>query len=34
MESNELDAIDLQLLNALQHDASLSNPDLAACVHV
>ena len=34
MESNELDAIDLQLLNALQHDASLSNQDLAACVHV
>ena len=34
MESNELDAIDLQLLNALQHDASLSNQDLAARVHV
>lgn len=34
MESNELDAIDLQLLNALQHDASLSNQDLAAHVHV
>ena len=34
MESNGLDAIDLQLLNALQHDASLSNQDLAACVHV
>ena len=29
MESNELDAIDLQLLNALQHDASLSNQALA-----
>jgi DNA-binding Lrp family transcriptional regulator len=34
MEFNELDAIDLQLLNALQHDASLSNQDLAARVHV
>ncbi len=34
MESNELDAIDLQLLNALQHDASQSNQDLAARVHV
>lgn len=34
MESNELDAIDLQLLNVLQHDASLSNQDLAARVHV
>lgn len=34
MESDELDTIDLQLLNVLQHDASLSNQDLAARVHV
>ncbi len=34
MKPDELDTIDLQLLNALQHDASLSNQDLAARVHV
>ena len=34
MEFSELDDIDLQLLNALQHDASLSNVALAEQVHV
>lgn len=34
MESVELDAIDWRLLDALQRDASLSNQDLAAQVHV
>ncbi len=34
MESIELDAIDWRLLDALQRDASLSNQDLAAQVHV
>jgi DNA-binding Lrp family transcriptional regulator len=34
MESNTLDAIDLQLLDSLQHDASLSNVALAEKVHV
>ena len=34
MESNELDAIDLQLLDSLQHDASLSNVALADKVNV
>lgn len=37
MELNEniaLDAIDLKLLNQLQHDATPSNQDLAALVHV
>ena len=34
MELKELDSIDLQLLNALQHDASLSNVALAELVHV
>ncbi len=34
MESNKLDAIDLQLLNSLQHDASLSNVSLAEKVNV
>lgn len=34
MELNELDAIDLQLLNSLQHDASLSNVALAEKVNV
>ena len=34
MEFSELDAIDLQLLDALQHDASLSNVALAERVHV
>jgi DNA-binding Lrp family transcriptional regulator len=34
MELSELDAIDLQLLDALQHDASLSNVALAERVHV
>ena len=34
MEFNELDEIDLQLLDALQHDASLSNVALAERVHV
>ncbi len=34
MEFSELDDIDLQLLNALQHDASLSNVALAERVHV
>ena len=34
MEFSELDEIDLQLLNALQHDASLSNVALAERVHV
>ncbi len=34
MESNALDAIDLQLLDSMQHDASLSNVALAVKVHV
>ncbi|MFM8576013.1 MAG: Lrp/AsnC family transcriptional regulator [Limnohabitans sp.] len=34
MEFNALDAIDLQLLDSLQHDASLSNVALAEKVHV
>jgi DNA-binding Lrp family transcriptional regulator len=34
MESIELDAIDLQLLDSLQHDASLSNVALARQVNV
>jgi DNA-binding Lrp family transcriptional regulator len=34
MEFSELDDIDLQLLDALQHDASLSNVALAERVHV
>ena len=34
MEYKDLDSIDLQLLNALQHDASLSNVALAERVHV
>jgi DNA-binding Lrp family transcriptional regulator len=34
MESNELDAIDLQLLDSLQRDASLSNVALAQRVNV
>jgi len=34
MKSNELDAIDLQLLDSLQHDASLSNVALAERVNV
>jgi len=34
LESIELDAIDWRLLDALQRDASLSNQDLAAQVHV
>lgn len=34
MESLELDAVDLQLLDALQQDASLSNQALAARVHI
>ena len=34
MEQNQLDSIDLQLLSALQHDASLSNVALAERVHV
>ncbi len=34
MEFSELDAIDLQLLDALQHDARLSNVALAERVHV
>ncbi len=34
MESNALDAIDLQLLDSMQHDASLSNVALAEKVHV
>ena len=34
MKSNELDAIDLQLLDSLQHDASLSNVALAEKVNV
>ena len=34
MESIELDAVDWRLLDALQRDASLSNQDLAAQVHV
>jgi Lrp/AsnC family leucine-responsive transcriptional regulator len=34
MEFSELDEIDLQLLDALQHDASLSNVALAERVHV
>jgi Lrp/AsnC family leucine-responsive transcriptional regulator len=34
MEFSELDEIDLQLLNALQNDASLSNVALAERVHV
>jgi DNA-binding Lrp family transcriptional regulator len=34
MESLELDAVDLQLLDALQQDASLSNQALAARAHI
>ena len=34
MEPNELDAIDLQLLDSLQRDASLSNVALAEKVNV
>ena len=34
MEQNTLDAIDLQLLDSLQHDASLSNVALAEQVNV
>ncbi len=34
MEQNQLDSIDLQLLSALQQDASLSNVALAERVHV
>ena len=34
MESTQLDAIDLALLDKLQDDASLNNQDLAAHVHV
>ena len=34
MKSDELDAIDLQLLDLLQHDAGLSNVALAERVHV
>ena len=34
MELNELDGIDLQLLDALQHDASISNVTLADKVNV
>lgn len=34
MNPNELDAIDLQLLDSLQHDASLSNVALAEKVNV
>jgi DNA-binding Lrp family transcriptional regulator len=34
LESIELDAIDWRLLDALQRDASLSNQELAAQVHV
>jgi len=34
MEKTNLDAIDLQLLSQLQVDASLTNQDLAARVHV
>jgi DNA-binding Lrp family transcriptional regulator len=34
MEPNQLDAIDLQLLDSLQHDASLSNVALADKVNV
>ena len=34
MEQTDLDAIDLQLLEALQNDASRSNQDLAARVHI
>jgi DNA-binding Lrp family transcriptional regulator len=34
MEFSELDEVDLQLLDALQHDASLSNVALAEQVHV
>ena len=34
MEQTDLDAIDLQLLEALQNDASRSNQDLAAQVHI
>jgi DNA-binding Lrp family transcriptional regulator len=34
MELNQLDAIDLQLLDSLQHDASLSNVALADKVNV
>ena len=34
MEQTDIDAIDLRLLDALQRDASLSNQDLAAQVHV
>ncbi|MBP6535485.1 MAG: Lrp/AsnC family transcriptional regulator, partial [Xylophilus sp.] len=34
MEQITLDDIDIRLLDALQHDASLSNQDLAALAHV
>ena len=34
MEFDDLDAIDLKLLKALQEDASISNQDLAYRVHV
>jgi len=34
MEQIDIDTIDLRLLDALQRDASLSNQDLAAQVHV
>lgn len=34
MESISIDVVDLQLLDALQHDASLSNQALAAQVHI
>ena len=34
MEQNFLDATDLKLLDALQHDASRSNLALAALVHI
>ena len=33
MKEIEIDAMDLALLDQLQHDASLSNQDLAAAVH-
>lgn len=34
MEQTDIDAIDLQLLDQLQNDASLSNQSLAARVHI
>ena len=34
MESNELDALDLRLLDALQRDASQTNQQLAADAHI